>query len=162
MTKYIFFAGGMEEGNRAMKLRSTAVMSTSALTWRSSCPVLSVRIARSCFRTGFTQFQRSPSWVRRRPSSPKLRSLTRLELPGTRSWPKDLGRSHWTTENTFRCRNADKCRGVHVIGKNTAEIVHIGQAVLRLGATIEYFRDTVFKLTDSGGSLQAGGSGRVE
>jgi len=35
-----------------MKLRSTAVMSTSALTWRSSCPVLSVRIARSCFRTG--------------------------------------------------------------------------------------------------------------
>jgi hypothetical protein len=42
MTKYIFFAGGMEEGNRAMKLRSTAVMSTSALTWRSSCPVLSV------------------------------------------------------------------------------------------------------------------------
>jgi hypothetical protein len=40
MTKYIFFAGGMEEGNRAMKLRSTAVMSTSALGWRSSCPVL--------------------------------------------------------------------------------------------------------------------------
>ncbi len=33
---------------------------------------------------------------------------------------------------------------MHVIGKNTAEIVHIGQAVLRLGATIEYFRDTVF------------------
>jgi hypothetical protein len=38
MTKYIFFAGGMEEGNRDMKIRSTAVMSTSALTWRSSCP----------------------------------------------------------------------------------------------------------------------------
>jgi NAD(P) transhydrogenase len=28
----------MEEGNRDMKIRSTAVMSTSALTWRSSCP----------------------------------------------------------------------------------------------------------------------------
>lgn len=34
--------------------------------------------------------------------------------------------------------------GVHVIGENAAEIVHIGQAVLALGATIEYFRDTVF------------------
>ena len=34
--------------------------------------------------------------------------------------------------------------GVHVIGENAAEIVHIGQAVLSLGATIEYFRDTVF------------------
>jgi NAD(P) transhydrogenase len=52
--------------------------------------------------------------------------------------------------------------GVYVIGENAAEIVHIGQAVLRLGATIEYFRDAVFNLPDSGGSLQAGGSGRVE
>jgi len=34
--------------------------------------------------------------------------------------------------------------GVHVIGENAAEIVHIGQTVLSLGATIEYFRDTVF------------------
>jgi NAD(P) transhydrogenase len=34
--------------------------------------------------------------------------------------------------------------GVHAIGENAAEIIHIGQAVLSLGATIEYFRDTVF------------------
>jgi NAD(P) transhydrogenase len=34
--------------------------------------------------------------------------------------------------------------GVHVIGENAAEIIHIGQAVLSLGATVEYFRDTVF------------------
>jgi NAD(P) transhydrogenase len=65
-------------------------------------------------------------------------------LPGTRSWPKDLGRSHWTTENTFLIPERYECWGVRVIGKNAAEIVHIGQAVLRLGATIEYFRDTVF------------------
>jgi NAD(P) transhydrogenase len=31
-----------------------------------------------------------------------------------------------------------------VIGESAAEIVHIGQAVLALGGTIEYFRDTVF------------------
>src|SRR4029079_12611039 len=30
------------------------------------------------------------------------------------------------------------------IGENAAEIIHIGQAVLALGGTIEYFRDTVF------------------
>jgi NAD(P) transhydrogenase len=34
--------------------------------------------------------------------------------------------------------------GVHVIGEHAAEIVHIGQAVLALGGTLEYFRDTVF------------------
>jgi len=37
-----------------------------------------------------------------------------------------------------------KLLGVHAIGENAAEIIHIGQAVLALGGTIEYFRDTVF------------------
>ncbi len=37
-----------------------------------------------------------------------------------------------------------KILGVHIIGDRAAEIVHIGQAVLALGGTIEYFRDTVF------------------
>jgi NAD(P) transhydrogenase len=37
-----------------------------------------------------------------------------------------------------------KLLGVHVIGERAAEIVHIGQAALTMGATIEYFRDTVF------------------
>jgi NAD(P) transhydrogenase len=34
--------------------------------------------------------------------------------------------------------------GVHVIGESAAEIVHIGQAVMELGGTMEYFRDAVF------------------
>jgi NAD(P) transhydrogenase len=34
--------------------------------------------------------------------------------------------------------------GVHAIGERAAEIIHIGQAVLAMGGTIEYFRDTVF------------------
>jgi NAD(P) transhydrogenase len=34
--------------------------------------------------------------------------------------------------------------GVHVIGEAAAEIIHIGQAVMALGGTIDYFRDTVF------------------
>ena len=37
-----------------------------------------------------------------------------------------------------------KLLGVHVIGDRAAEIVHIGQVVLTMGASIEYFRDAVF------------------
>jgi NAD(P) transhydrogenase len=40
--------------------------------------------------------------------------------------------------------NTLKLISVHIIGDRAAEIVHIGQAVLSLGGTIEYFRDTVF------------------
>jgi NAD(P) transhydrogenase len=34
--------------------------------------------------------------------------------------------------------------GVHVIGDSATEIIHIGQAVLALGGTIDYFRDAMF------------------
>ena len=34
--------------------------------------------------------------------------------------------------------------GVHIFGDQASELIHIGQAVLTLGATLEYFRDTVF------------------
>ena len=37
-----------------------------------------------------------------------------------------------------------KLLGVHIIGERAAEIVHIGQVVLTMGGTIEYFRDSVF------------------
>ena len=41
-------------------------------------------------------------------------------------------------------RNTRKLLGVHIIGQRSTEIVHIGQAVLAYGGSIEYFRDTVF------------------
>ena len=34
--------------------------------------------------------------------------------------------------------------GVHIIGEGAAELLHIGQAVLILGGTVEYFVNTVF------------------
>jgi NAD(P) transhydrogenase len=34
--------------------------------------------------------------------------------------------------------------GVHVIGEGASELVHVGQAVMILGGTVEYFIDTVF------------------
>ena len=37
-----------------------------------------------------------------------------------------------------------KLFGVHAIGERAAEIIHIGQAVLALGGTMQYFRDTTF------------------
>lgn len=37
-----------------------------------------------------------------------------------------------------------KVLGVHAIGERAAEIIHIGQAVMALNGTIEYFRDTIF------------------
>lgn len=37
-----------------------------------------------------------------------------------------------------------KLLGVHIIGDQAAELVHIGQAVLTLGGSVEYLRDTVF------------------
>ncbi len=37
-----------------------------------------------------------------------------------------------------------KILGVHAIGDRAAEIIHIGQAVMALDGTIEYFRDTIF------------------
>ncbi|MGA8223950.1 MAG: Si-specific NAD(P)(+) transhydrogenase [Candidatus Acidiferrales bacterium] len=41
-------------------------------------------------------------------------------------------------------RNTRKLLGVHAIGQRATEIIHIGQAVLAHGGSIEYFRDTVF------------------
>lgn len=41
-------------------------------------------------------------------------------------------------------RQTKELLGVHVIGEAATEIVHIGQTVMALGGTIDYFRDTVF------------------
>jgi NAD(P) transhydrogenase len=41
-------------------------------------------------------------------------------------------------------RKSRKLLGVHAIGERASEIIHIGQAILAHGSSIEYFRDTVF------------------
>jgi NAD(P) transhydrogenase len=41
-------------------------------------------------------------------------------------------------------RESRQLLGVHAIGESATEIIHIGQAVMSLGGTIDYFRDTVF------------------
>jgi NAD(P) transhydrogenase len=41
-------------------------------------------------------------------------------------------------------RDTRKLLGVHVIGEGASELLHIGQAVLILGGSIDYFVDTVF------------------
>lgn len=37
-----------------------------------------------------------------------------------------------------------KLLGVHIIGEGASELIHIGQAVLGFGGTIDYFVNTVF------------------
>jgi hypothetical protein len=41
-------------------------------------------------------------------------------------------------------RDTRKVLGVHIIGEGASELVHIGQAVMILGGTVDYFIDTVF------------------
>lgn len=41
-------------------------------------------------------------------------------------------------------RETRKLLGIHCIGETATEIIHIGQAVMALEGTIDYFRDTVF------------------
>jgi NAD(P) transhydrogenase len=41
-------------------------------------------------------------------------------------------------------RETRELLGVHIIGENAVELVHIGQAVLALGGRVDYFIDTVF------------------
>jgi len=45
--------------------------------------------------------------------------------------------------------------GVHIIGEGASELLHIGQAVFALKGTVEYFVDTVFKLSDARGCYKA-------
>jgi len=42
--------------------------------------------------------------------------------------------------------------GVHIVGEKASELIHLGQAVMNFGGTIDYFKDTVFNyptLTDA-------------
>ena len=37
-----------------------------------------------------------------------------------------------------------KLLGVHIIGEGASELIHIGQAVMAFGGTVDYFVNTVF------------------
>lgn len=41
-------------------------------------------------------------------------------------------------------RDTKKLLGVHIIGEGASELIHIGQAVLNLGGTIDYFVENSF------------------
>jgi NAD(P) transhydrogenase len=41
-------------------------------------------------------------------------------------------------------RETKQVLGVHIIGEGASELLHIGQAVMILGGTVEYFVNTVF------------------
>ena len=122
-----------------MKIRSTAVMSTSALNWRSSCPGVVCKNSSELLpygvytipefsMVGKTEAQLTEAKI------PYEVGIARYEELAKGSWAMALDyRKYFSIPERY------ECWGVHVIGENAAEIVYIGQAVLSLGSTIEYF-----------------------
>lgn len=53
--------------------------------------------------------------------------------------------SHGMLKLLFR-RETKEILGIHCIGSSSADMIHIGQAVMELGGTLEYFKDAVFNL----------------
>jgi NAD(P) transhydrogenase len=51
--------------------------------------------------------------------------------------------------------------GVHAIGTGATEVIHIGQAVMALGVTVDYLVDTVFNYPTLA-ELQGRGARRVQ
>jgi len=41
-------------------------------------------------------------------------------------------------------RESHKLLGVHIVGEKASELIHIGQAVINYGGTVDYFKDTLF------------------
>jgi NAD(P) transhydrogenase len=64
----------------------------------------------------------------------RFRELSRVQISGGR---------HGLLKLLFH-RETRKVIAVHIIGQSATELVHIGQAVIDHGGTIDYFRDAVF------------------
>jgi NAD(P) transhydrogenase len=43
-------------------------------------------------------------------------------------------------------RDDKRLLGIHILGASAGELVHLGQAVLHFGGTIDYFIDTTFNV----------------
>lgn len=77
--------------------------------------------------------------------------LTKERVPyevGVASF-REIARGHISGDETGLLkllfhRESREILGVHCIGETATEIIHIGQAVMSLGGTMDYFRDTVF------------------
>ena len=41
-------------------------------------------------------------------------------------------------------RDSRRVLGVHIVGEGASELIHIGQAVINLGGTVDYFVDNSF------------------
>jgi NAD(P) transhydrogenase len=62
---------------------------------------------------------------------------------------REIARGHISGDETGLLkllfhRETRRLLGVHIIGDTATEIIHIGQTVISLGGTIDYFRDAVF------------------
>ena len=111
----------------------------------ATCSGPTARAATSRSRTASTRSRKSPWSAEPSRSSPGPRSPTRSASRGSRRRPRDrCWASRRASSSCSSTRRRRKLLGVHIFGERATEIVHIGQAVLAFGGTIEYFRDSVF------------------
>lgn len=66
-----------------------------------------------------------------------------------KAYYREIARSHIIGDTSGLLKlifhlDTRKLLGVHIIGEGASEIVHIGQAVLAFGGTVDYFLETVF------------------
>jgi NAD(P) transhydrogenase len=62
---------------------------------------------------------------------------------------KEIARGHivgdeWGILKMLVCKKTEKILGVHIIGDNAADLIHIAQAVMQLGGDLQYFIRSVF------------------
>lgn len=68
-----------------------------------------------------------------------------LALLDTNSRARIAGAQEGFVKLVF-AREDRKLLGVHLLGENAAELVHVGQAVIHFGGTIDYFIHTTFNV----------------
>ena len=100
---------------------------------RSIFPTASTRCPRSR-RSGSPRARRAPRASATRSASRRFRETSRGHIMGLESGMMKL---------LFALADR-KLLGAHIVGEGATELIHIGQAVLNLGGTIDYFVENAF------------------
>ena len=98
-----------------------------------------------CSPSASTRSRRSRTAAAPRRSSPARRCPTRSASPAIASWR--AGRSSATPTACSSCWSTSRrasCSASTSSGRRATDLVHIGQAVMACGGTVDYFVDTVF------------------
>ena len=85
-----------------------------------------------------------PRW-----NSPAMPFRTRSECHATGNWRGQIAGDSYGMLKLLVSTEDLRLLGVHIFGTNATEMVHIGQAVMGCGGTVEYLVDAVFNYPPS-------------